>query len=63
MEREANRRPSVLSRSFDGADKRSRRNYQSPRLTCFGDIHVITQAIGNHSNKDGGTGRASRSKL
>ena len=32
-----------------------RKKYESPRLEIYGNIHQITQAIGQHGKTDNGT--------
>ena len=39
---------------IDSADG-PRKKYESPRLEIYGNIHQITQAIGNHGKTDNAT--------
>ena len=41
---------------IDGADV-PRKKYESPRLETYGNIHQITQALGDHGKTDNATTR------
>ena len=40
--------------------KKIKKNYRTPRLTVYGNLKKITQAVGHTGLGDGGTGSARR---
>ncbi len=43
--------------------REEKKPYSKPKLTVYGTVRELTQKIGNKSNKDGGHGRTSRTKM